>query len=94
MTLRLHADFNGLSGDLLCLTHGDTATSESGEEIQLREGMEVVAFEPDEDEGLPVFLVARGRVAPSPPALACRGSRWCLKIDEQGWRHVAALYQA
>lgn len=91
--LRVQGD--GLSGDLLCLSHSATVVSESGEAVQLAEGMAVLAFEPDVDEdGDPEFLVASGRVVSSPPELQCLGSVWCLQIDEQGVRWVPELADA
>lgn len=92
MTLRLQGDFNGLFGDLLCLSHSDNATREDGAQIELREGMDVVAFEKDvDDRGDPAFLVARGKTILSPVELQHAGSRWCLRVDEQGVRHVATV---
>ena len=80
----VHGDFNGLFGDLLCLSHGETARRASGETITLAEGMELIAFEPDVDDGRPSALLLRGRVEPSPDWLACNGSRWCLRGDQRG----------
>lgn len=94
MSIRLRGDFNGLFGDLLCLSHSDVATDDSGTAVPLRDGMEVVAFEEDAEDGHPCFLVARGRVVPSPDSLQHQGSRWCLLIDEQGVRHVLTLADA
>ena len=91
MILRLKADFNGLCGDLLCLSHSDCAPDETGREVKLSEGMEVVAFEPDVGDDGVIFLVARGRVVPSPADLGHLGSVWCLSINENGVRHVPTL---
>jgi hypothetical protein len=91
MTIRLQGDFNGLFGDLLCLSHSDVATDDTGASILLEDGMEAIAFEPDEDDSGPCFLVAGGRVVPSPDSLQHRGSRWCLQIDHRGVRHVSSL---
>lgn len=91
----LRADFNGCFGDLLCLSHSDTATGASGSEIELAEGMHVVAFEEDNaDDGSPSFLVASGLTVRSPDSLLHAGSRWCLQIDERGVRHVRELADA
>ncbi|HEX2080384.1 MAG TPA: hypothetical protein VHG08_21965 [Longimicrobium sp.] len=85
---RLQADFNGLFGDLLCLSHGETCRDEAGGGVRLHAGMRATAFEPDcDDDGNPADLVAAGIVEPSPDWLQCRGSRWVLRIDEQGVRH-------
>ena len=86
--IRLQADFNGLFGDLLCLSHGDTCRDEAGNDVPLVAGMPVTAFEPDtDDDGLPAYLIATGRVEPSSDWLQCNGSRWALRIDEHGVRH-------
>ena len=88
--IRLHADFNGLFGDVLCLSHGETCRDEAGNEVRLHAGMRVTAFEPDsDDDGNPADLVATGIVDPSPDWLQCAGSRWVLRIDEDGVRHQA-----
>jgi hypothetical protein len=34
--IRLRADFNGCYGDLLCLSHSDTAADEHGAEVRSR----------------------------------------------------------
>jgi hypothetical protein len=92
MTIRLQGDFNGLFGDILCLSHANTCLNENGSDVALTDGMQVVAFEKDcFDDGSPAFLIARGVVARSPDWLQCNGSLWCLKIDELGVRHVASL---
>jgi hypothetical protein len=89
-TPRLQADFNGLFGDLLCLSHGDTCRDESGAEVLLHAGMQVTVFEEDlDDNGARDDLIASGVVEPSPEWLECKGSRWVLQIDEHGVRHVS-----
>ena len=86
--IRILADFNGLFGDLLCLSHEDAARDEAGNVVRLRSGMRVIAFEPDPDEnGDPDELIAHGTVEPSPEWLACAGSKWSLRIDSRGVRH-------
>jgi hypothetical protein len=87
--IRLRADFNGLFGELLCLSHSDTCTDDAGNKVVLQAGMVVTAFEPDFHDGQPADLVATGIVEPSPDWLQCNGSRWALRIDENGVRHVA-----
>jgi hypothetical protein len=94
MTPRIRADFNGLFGDVLCLSHADDAVDEQGTPVRLAEGLQVLAFENDSDEGLPCFLVASGHVVPAPHELARHGSRWCLAIDARGVRHVPRLDDA
>lgn len=86
--IRLQADFNGLFGDLLCLSHGDTCRDAAGNDVPLAAGMTVTAFEPDtDDDGCPEYLIAAGVVEPSPGWLQCNGSRWALRINEHGVRH-------
>ena len=48
--MRLHADFNGLFGDVLCLSHNDTSLDANGAVVELREGMLITAFEEDLDD--------------------------------------------
>jgi hypothetical protein len=90
--LRVRADFNGLFGEILCLSHGDTAPDERGDPVTLREGMSLTAFDEDADEhGNSDELFASGVVEPSPPSLARHGSRWVLRIDGNGVRHESDL---
>jgi hypothetical protein len=44
---RLQADFNGLFGDILCLSHSASCLDERGEEVLLQSGKVVTAFEED-----------------------------------------------
>jgi hypothetical protein len=88
---RISADFNGLFGEILCLSHEDSVLDENGEVILLCAGMRVMAFEPDGDsQGNRDDLVATGLVEPSPDWLQCKGSRWVLRIDAQGVRNQSA----
>jgi hypothetical protein len=87
--IRLRGDFNGLFGDLLCLSHGDDCVDEHGNEVVLYAGMLATAFEEDIEDGKPDELRASGRVEPSPEWLQCRGSKWVLVIDENGVRHAS-----
>jgi hypothetical protein len=89
---KVRADFNGLFGDLLCLSHEETCVDEGGNFIPLRAGMILTAFDEDADEnGNRDDLVAAGAVEISPPWLKCRGSRWVLRIDENGVRRESDL---
>jgi hypothetical protein len=89
---RLRADFNGLFGELLCLSHTDTALDDMGKPVILSAGMSATAFEEDADEqGHPDYLVASGIVERSPRWLRCNGSRWVLKIDRNGVRNEGKL---
>jgi hypothetical protein len=81
----VRADFNGLFGNILCLSHGPTCKEQSGAEIPLSAGMILTAFDEDADEnGNRDDLVATGTVEPSPDWLQCRGSKWILRIDDNG----------
>jgi len=92
MQKRLRADFNGLFSEVLCLSHSDTCLDEDGETVQLHAGMVVTAYEDDIDEnGNPDCLIASGVVEPSPDWLQCRGSRWVLRMDENGCRHESDI---
>ena len=87
---RLRADFNGLfqGWTILCLSHGDTCPDQYGVEVPLRAGMVVTAFEKDHNEhGVRDDLIATGSVEKSPDWLQCLGSKWILRIDEDGVRH-------
>ena len=82
---RVRADFNGLFGDILCLSHHDTCKDAEGNLVTLKAGMIVTAFDEDADEhGNRDDLIASGVVEPSPEWLVCRGSRWILRIDSNG----------
>jgi hypothetical protein len=91
-SLKVRADFNGLFGDILCLSHEDTCPDETGAAVPLREGLTLTAFDEDADEnGKRDDLIASGVVEPSPSWLQCNGSRWVLRIDEKGVRHESDL---
>ena len=92
--MKLRADFNGLFGQVLCLSHEDTAVDEHGNAVTLAEGMHVTAFDEDMEDGQRDDLIASGRVERSPEWLSCRGSRWILRIDENGVRHESDLRTA
>jgi len=62
-TPKIRADFNGLFGDVLCLSHSDTCVDANGATIQLSIGMKVTAFDEDADEtGKRDDLIASGVV--------------------------------
>ena len=91
-TPRLYADFNGYFGDILCLSHEDYCKTEDGEAVLLKAGMIATAYDEECDEnGKRDDLIATGIVEPSPESLACRGSRWCLRIDDNGLRSESDL---
>jgi len=90
--IRLQADFNGLFGDLLCLSHSDTAKDESGNTVRLFAGMKAIAFDEDtNDRGERDDLIAAGTVEPSPDSLRCNGSMWVLRIDSDGIRNQSEI---
>jgi hypothetical protein len=78
---RVRADFNGVFGELLCLSHSDTCVDETGALVELRPGLVLTAFEDNEEAGRPDKLLATGVVEPSPEWLQCTGSRWVLRMD-------------
>lgn len=91
-SMRVRADFNGLFGEILCLSHNDTCVDAEGNLVTLREGMVLTAFDEDADEhGKRDDLIASGTVEPSPEWLACRGSTWVLRIDANGVRNESDL---
>jgi hypothetical protein len=66
-SIRVRGDFNGLFGELLCLSHEDTCKDVHGNPVNLRAGMVLTAFEEDSDErGSPDELIASGTVERSP----------------------------
>lgn len=90
--LRVLADFNGVFGDILCLSHGDTSIDEHGAKVTLRAGMRLTAFDHDvDDKGNRDDLIASGTVEPAPKSLRCNGSRWVLRIDENGVRNESDI---
>ena len=92
MPSRLRADFNGLFGDILCLSHADTCPDQYGVPVALQAGMLVTAYDEDSDEhGKRDDLVATGTIEPAPDWLTCRGSKWVLRIDDNGVRHESDL---
>jgi hypothetical protein len=48
-------------------------------------------MEDGNEKGEPDDIFASGVVEPSPEWLACRGSRWILRIDEDGIRWESDL---
>ena len=85
---KLRADFNGLFGNILCLSHGESCVDEEGREVTLRAGMSVTAYDEDADEhGERDDICASGTVEPAPDGLRRHGSRWVLRIDENGVWH-------
>jgi hypothetical protein len=92
VTERVRADFNGLFGDILCLSHQDTAAGESGADVPFEVGMQVTAFDEDvDDNGAPDDLIASGVVERAPDWLQSEGSRWVLRIDADGLRHASEV---
>lgn len=85
--MKVWADFNGVFGELLCLSHSDYSVDEAGNRVQLKAGMLLTAYQEDEEDGKRDDLLASGVVEPSPSWLAKEGSRWVLRIDENGIRH-------
>ncbi len=92
---KVRADFNGLFGGILCLSHGDTCIDEAGAVLPLREGLTLTAYDEDADEhGNRDDLIASGKVEPAPAWLRCSGSKWVLLIDENGVRHESDVWNA
>jgi hypothetical protein len=89
---RVRADFNGLFGGILCLSHEDACVDESGAVLPLHEGLILTAYDADADEqGNRDDLIASGRVEPAPAWLRCNGWKWVLVIDENGVRHQSDM---
>jgi hypothetical protein len=83
----VHADFNGLFSKVVCLSHNDTCEDAEGNIVALTEGMFLTAFDEDEENGVRDDLFATGTVERAPDWLQDHGSRWVLRIDEDGVRH-------
>jgi hypothetical protein len=47
--LKVYGDFNGVFGDLLCLSHNDMCKDEFGNTLILEKGMKLAAFDEDVD---------------------------------------------
>ena len=89
---KVRADFNGLFGDVLCLSHEDACLDEHGGVFALSEGLVLTAYDEDADEnGNRDDLIATGKVEPPPEWLKCNGSKWVLRIDENGVIHESEL---
>jgi len=86
MSQRLHADFNGLFSELLCLSHEERCLDVEGCPIDVYEGMPAEAFESDVEDGEPVEMYVTGTVERAPEWMSCRGSRWVLRRDSNGLR--------
>jgi hypothetical protein len=85
-TMRVRADFNGLFGELLCLSHKDTCEDTDGNLVTLQTGMVLTAFDEDADEhGNRDDLIASGVVEPSPQLAPMQ---WLTmgSEDRQPWR--------
>ena len=90
--MKVRADFNGLFGDILCLSHEDTCLDENGAVFHLREGLTLTAYDEDLDEnGNRDDLLAHGVVEPAPDWLQSHGSKWVLRIDENGVFHESDM---
>jgi hypothetical protein len=90
--VRIRADFNGLFRELLCLSHKETCVGADGQDVLVREGMSVIAFDEDvDDAGNPDNLIASGVVEKPPKWLSCNGSQWVFRIDQNGVRHESDL---
>jgi hypothetical protein len=94
--IKVRGDFNGIWGDekgtMLCLSHNDSCKDEFDNKIVLEEGMELTAFDEDADENNERDdLIANGIVERSPDWLQCKGSKWILRVDENGIYHESEL---
>ena len=90
--VEVRADFNGLFSELLCLTHDEYCMGSNGESVQMSPGMKIMAFDEDVDEnGARDDLTVTGVVEHAPQWLACKGSRWVLRIDANGVRNRSDL---
>jgi len=94
-TVGVRADFNGLFGDILCLSHSNECITDDGGTVKLSDGMHLLAYDEDTDaSGKRDYLIASGVVESSPSWLKCKGSRWVLRIDKNGVRNQSDLSPA
>jgi hypothetical protein len=90
--IRMRADFKGLFGELLCLSHSESCPDEFGRPVLLCAGMRLTAYDEDlDDDRNRDDLIASGTVESAPSWLRCKGSRWVLKIDDNGVRHQSEI---
>jgi hypothetical protein len=89
MTTLIRGDFNGVFDDLLCLSHDEICRADNG--LVLREGDVVTAWDDDSTPDDPSFLLATGIVERAPDWLACKGSRWVLRVNSDGFHHKPVL---
>jgi len=90
--VKLRTDFNGIFGDIICLSHKETCADEAGNPVAVHEGMLALAYDEDVDEnGKRDDLIATGVVVRSPTWLRREGSVWCLRVDVHGVRHESDL---
>ena len=87
----VQADFNGLSSQMLCLSHEDFCLDHEGNRVELRPGMILTAFDENYEGDLRDDIFVSGTVEPSPEGHSCRGSRWVLRIDDDGLRWESDL---
>jgi len=92
---KVRADFNGLFGNILCLSHEDTCLDENGSVFHLHAGLTLTAYDEDADgNGNRDDLIAHGVVEPAPAWLQSHGSKWILKIDDNGVSHESDLRES
>ena len=76
----------------MCLAHDNVVTNITGQEVHLKAGMVVTAYDEDADEeGKPDKILATGVVEPSPEFAQCRGSIWALRVNESGVQSESKL---
>ena len=82
----IQTDFNGfLEPGLLCLAHSNSVEDVSGRRVALKAGMLVTAFDDDADEnGNHDRILVTGLIESSPDYAQCRGSKWPIRVDDQG----------
>ncbi|WP_455151176.1 hypothetical protein [Capnocytophaga sp.] len=90
MKPKIEVNFNEIIDDFkILLSQSDMIIDSEGNEILLKEGLEIDIFEPDYDEqNNRDDIVASGFVTEciNPPY---KQVKWCCKIDKKGIKHIS-----
>lgn len=90
MKPKIEVNFNEIIDDFkILLSQSDMIIDSEGNEILLKEGLEIDIFEPDYDEqNNRDDIVASGFVTECISPLY-KQVKWCCKIDKKGIKHIS-----